>query len=159
MIIIENYNGYIVYLQIGQDGKNEVYIVQPTHNKLINSNAKEFNNKIDEEKREILKNIIKEYGYSFRNNPGDIYRATIIFEKDEIPNMIIGKKHADCIKGAEAIGIKHKDMKNIQYGFINHRGQFLNRRQAYIEAKKYRQLFDESKTEELTSEIVCFRDI
>ena len=60
---------------------------------------------------------------------------TFVNSKDEVVNLIVcGHRHCDCFKT-----IRQLDNKHTQWtveGFINHRGEFLDRKQAFEHVKE-----------------------
>ena len=60
---------------------------------------------------------------------------TFVNSKDEVVNLIVcGHRHCYCFKT-----IRHLDNKHTQWtvqGFINHKGEFLNRKQAFEHVKE-----------------------
>lgn len=60
---------------------------------------------------------------------------TFVNSKDEVVNLIVcGHRHCDCFKT-----IRQLDNKHTQWtveGFINHKGEFLDRKQAFEHIKE-----------------------
>lgn len=85
---------------------------------------------------------------------------TFVNSKDEIVNLIVcGHRHGDCFKTIRQLDNKHTQW-TIQ-GFINHKGEFLDRKEAYKHALECGQISQHAKwyredsndnTEELYSE-------
>ena len=62
-------------------------------------------------------------------------KIKFVDSKDNVNELIIcGRRHADCSKA-----IRHLDNKHTQWseqGFINHKGEFLNRKEAFEHVKE-----------------------
>ena len=60
---------------------------------------------------------------------------TFVNSKDEVVNLIVcGHRHCDCFKTIRQLDNKHTQW-TVQ-GFINHRGEFLDRKQAFEHVKE-----------------------
>lgn len=60
---------------------------------------------------------------------------TFVNSKDEVVNLIVcGHRHGDCFKTIRQLDNKHTQW-TVQ-GFINHRGEFLDRKQAFEHMKE-----------------------
>ena len=60
---------------------------------------------------------------------------TFVNSKDEVVNLIVcGHRHCDCFKTIRQLDNKHTQW-TVQ-GFINHKGEFLDRKQAFEHVKE-----------------------
>lgn len=60
---------------------------------------------------------------------------TFVNSKDEVVNLIVcGHRHCDCFKTIRQLDNKHTQW-TVQ-GFINHKGEFLDRKEAFNHAKE-----------------------
>ena len=60
---------------------------------------------------------------------------TFVNSKDEVVNLIVcGHRHCDCFKTIRQLDNKHTQWK--VEGFINHKGEFLDRKQAFEHVKE-----------------------
>ena len=83
---------------------------------------------------------------------------TFVNSKDEVVNLIVcGHRHCDCFKTIRQLDNKHTQ-RTVQ-GFINHRGEFLDRKQAFEHVKEIgqynetqRYYWEDHNQEELYSE-------
>lgn len=83
---------------------------------------------------------------------------TFVNSKDEVVNLIVtGLRHSDCFKTIRQLDNKHTQW-SVQ-GFINHKGEFLNRKEAFLHAQEIgqcnatqRYYWEDHKQDELYSE-------
>lgn len=71
-------------------------------------------------------------------------KIKFVDSKDEIRDLVVcGHRHGDCFKT-----IRHLDNKHTQWyeqGFINHKGEFLNRKEALAHAIECGQLSETTR--------------
>ena len=59
--------------------------------------------------------------------------------KEEV--VLCGCRHGDIFRQLKGLGFEaRKGYKEIEQGFINHKGEFLDRKEAFIHAKEYGQI-------------------
>ena len=76
----------------------------------------------------------------------EIIASAILFYiiGDEYPTIMCGKRHSDILHKMYDMGIQYDKSSSIQ-GFMNYRGKFLNRTEAYLIAKQEGQLLPEAE--------------
>lgn len=74
-----------------------------------------------------------------------ILAAAIKFHIDKTDKDVVlcGCRHGDIFAQIKDLGFKPKEgYEEIEQGFINHKGEFLNRKEAYLHAKEIGQICD-----------------
>lgn len=157
-VIHMSYNGYSAYIQ-NEDNRLQLYLVKPLYNQPINIELGTFNDKKIYKIKDFLEEFLRIYSEYFNDEKEYISKAAIYYiNSKDIPCIIVGKNHADCIKHLSTIQVLAKDRKNEKQGFLTSNFRFVSRYEAYKIAKSNGQLLKKNSKRTLFSENVTFKE-